>query len=375
MTLLAFLGAAAPSIMVSLVIGAIAMAVVFTLLSIKTIKTTVNRWLAAILTGLAVSLITLGTIAAGQAYTPVDYGTVALVVRFGGLTGDVFGPGLHWRTPFIDKLVIIPTIVQSYETSDQPDVSGADYRDYPVTAQTVDGQQIQIKYTVLFHIPPDRAVDTVQNVGLLQQVVENVVKAHSRNLTRLWAQKYTAENLYSGEGIFRYEEEVQEALEGNVETSGVILKDFLVRKIDFDEEYIRAIEQQQIAQEAIETAKYQADAAEHEKQRQIRLSEAEAERTKLLAQAEAERQRLLADAEAYSIQKRGEALEEFPKVVQWEFVRNLQNVQWGIMPGDGITPLLPMPSFAEMDSEDEDNILPTPEITPQPTPQPSDEDE
>jgi hypothetical protein len=45
------------------------------------------------------------------------------------------------------------------------------------------------------------------------------------------------------------------------------------------------------------------------------------------------------------------------------------------MPGDGITPLLPMPSFAETDAEDEDNMLPTPEITPQPTPQPSDEDE
>jgi len=82
--------------------------------------------------------------------------------------------------------------------------------------------------------------------------------------------------------------------------------------VDFDEEYIRAIEQQQIAQETIETAKYQADAAEYEKERQIRLAEAEAQRIRLLAGADAERQRLLADAEAYGIQVRGEALQEFP---------------------------------------------------------------
>ena len=281
----------------------------------------------------------------GLAYTPVGYGTVTLISRFGGLTGEVFEPGLHWRIPFIDRVVVIPTVVQSYETSDDPGLSGADYRDYPVTAQTTDGQQIDIKYTVLFRIAPGEAVKIVQNVGRPREVVENVVKAHSRNLTRLWAQNYTAENLYSGEGIFSYEEAVREALEQEFKKYGVSLDDFLVRKVDFNNEYIEAIEQQQIAQEAIETAKYQADAAEYEKERQIRLAEAEAERTKLLAGADAERQRLLADAEAYSIEARGEALQKFPEVVQWEFVRNLQSVQWGILPGEGLTPLIPLPSF------------------------------
>ncbi len=301
------------------------------------------------------------------AYTPVAYGNVALIARFGGLTGQVFGPGLHWRAPFIDRAVVIPTVVQSYETSDDPGASNSDYRDYPVTAQTIDGQQISIKYTVLFRIPPTAAVQIVQNVGRPPEVVENVVKAHSRNLARLWAQNHTAEDLYSGEGIFEYEDAVREALEKEFEDYGVFLDDFLVRKVDFDEEYIRAIEQQQIAQEAIETARYQSEAAEYEKASQIRLAEADAERTKLLAQADAERtrllaiaeaeqtklmaaadaerQRLLADSEAYSIQARGEVLQDFPDLVQWEFVRNLESVQWGILPGDGLTPLIPLPSF------------------------------
>jgi regulator of protease activity HflC (stomatin/prohibitin superfamily) len=314
-----------------------------------------KRWVV-IVVAIAVVFI-CGLIAVGLAYAPVKYGTVALIARFGKLTGQILEPGLHWRIPFVDQVVVVPTVVISYETSDNPESSGADYRDYPVTAQTIDGQQINIKYTVLFRIPASQTVNIVQNVGRPQEVVENVVKAHSRNLSRLWAQSHTAEDLYSGEGIFAYEDAVRNALQQEFDRYGVALDDFLVRKIDFGEEYINAIEQQQIAQEAIETARYQSEAAEYEKERQIRLAEAEAERTKLLAAAEAERtkllaaadaerQRLLADAEAYGIEARGKALKQYPELTQWEFIRNLQNVEWGILPDTGITPLLPVPPSA-----------------------------
>ena len=314
-----------------------------------------KRWVVIVI-AIAVVFI-CGLIAVGPAYAPVKYGTVALIARFGKLTGQILEPGLHWRIPFVDQVVVVPTVVISYETSDNPESSGADYRDYPVTAQTIDGQQINIKYTVLFRIPASQTANIVQNVGRPQEVVENVVKAHSRNLSRLWAQSHTAEDLYSGEGIFSYEDAVRNALQQEFDRYGVALDDFLVRKIDFGEEYINAIEQQQIAQEAIETARYQSEAAEYEKERQIRLAEAEAERTKLLAAAEAERtkllagadaerQRLLADAEAYGIEARGKALKQYPELTQWEFIRNLQNVEWGILPDTGITPLIPVPPSA-----------------------------
>ena len=101
-------------------------------------------------------------IVAGLAYTPVERGTVVLIKRFGGLTGQVFEPGLHWRIPFVEQVETVSTVVRSYETSDDPGASSANYQDYPVSAQTVDGQQISIKYTVLFRIPPGKAVDIVQ---------------------------------------------------------------------------------------------------------------------------------------------------------------------------------------------------------------------
>jgi regulator of protease activity HflC (stomatin/prohibitin superfamily) len=343
MTVLAFLAAAAPSIIISLVVGGVVAAVMIGWLSAR--KRHVAGWGPAVGLGLLASLLVFGVIAYGQAYTPIERGTVGLVKRFGGLTGEVLQPGLNWRTPFIDRVVIVPTVKQSYETSESPAESSADYTDVAVAAQTVDGQQIDIKYTVLFVIPPENAVEIVQNIGTVDRVVENVVKASSRRSTRVLAQNYTAEDLYSGEGIIDYEQAVREALIQEFQPNGVQLDSFLIRKIDFDAEYITAIEQQQIAQEAIETARYQSEAAEYEKERQIRLAEAEAERTKLLAEADAERQRLLADSEAYSIEARGAALEKYPRLVQWEFVRNLEGVTWGILPGEGVTPLVPLPSF------------------------------
>jgi prohibitin 2 len=340
---------------------------------------------------IVVLVLLFGLMAVGQAYTPVEPGTVVLIKRFGGLTGDVYTEGLHWRMPFVDRMVVIPTAIRTYETSDEPTGSTADYRDIPVTAQTIDGQQTTIKYTVVFFIPPEKAVSILRTVGGMDAIVSNVVKTNSRNLVRMWAQKYTAEDLYSGEGIFEYEYAVRDALVRAFEGYGVTLDRFLVRKIDFDDDYIKAIEQQQIAQEAIETAQYTSEAAEYEKERQIRLAEAEAKRTtlqaaadaertklqaaadaerqrlladseaysiKARAEADAERQRLLAEAEAYSIEKRGEALKQFPDLVQWEFVRNLQNVQWGILPGEGVTPLMPLPAFEE---QPEEGVTITPE--------------
>lgn len=343
MEVIAFIGAASGAIFASLVVGFFAGVLVFAM--------TRRGQRGGVIPGLVamglIALLVFGGLALVNAYTQVPYGTVGLVVRFGGLTGQVFQPGLNWRTPFVDQVLLVPTVVKSYETSDNPESSGADFRDFPVTAQTVDGQQIQIKYTVLFRIPADKAVEITQNVGAPDAVVENVVKAYSRNLARLIAQNYTAEKLYSGEGIFDYENRVRTELEAQMSRYNVILGDFLVRKIDFSDEYVTAIEQKQIAQEAIETAKYNAQAAEYEKQRQIRLAEAEAEKIKLNAQAEAERQRLLADSEAYSIQKRGEALQAYPNLVQWQFVTQLTDVRWGILPADGITPLLPLSELTQ----------------------------
>jgi regulator of protease activity HflC (stomatin/prohibitin superfamily) len=91
------------------------------------------------------------------------------------------------------------------------------------------------------------------------------------------------------------------------------------------------------AQSAIEEAKGQAEAT-------IENARGEAEKIKLLAVGNAERIKLLAEAEAESIKLKGEILEQYPQVIELEFVEALKdpdsNVSWGIMPQDGFLPFL-----------------------------------
>lgn len=280
------------------------------------------------------------------AYTPVQYGTVKAVKRFGGLTGQVLQPGFNLRFPFVDSLVTLKTQRVSYEASDNPDSSKADYTDYPVEAQTVDGQQISVKYTVLFRVPqdPSSVINIIQNIGDMKAIVENVIKANSRSLVRVIAQEgFTAEQLY-GEDVLKYQAEVYNSLTEKFANLGygVVLEDFLVRKIEFDADYIAAIENQQIEQEKIETASYQAQAAEFERNRQITLAEAEKQRNILLAEADAQRTVLEAQADAEAIKLKGEALKNNPQVLQFEFVQNLTDVKWGFLPSDSVTPFLPI---------------------------------
>jgi regulator of protease activity HflC (stomatin/prohibitin superfamily) len=325
------------------------------------------------------------TIVGLSAFTPVKYGSVKVVKRFGRLTA-VYQPGLHWKVPLIDGTETMVTAIRSYETSDNPKESQADYTDYPVSAQTIDGQQVSVKYTVKFSIPADGAVQVLETLGPMNAVVENLIKANSRNASRTHAQYYTAEDLYGGSGIAEYQAEVEGVLNEVFTSNGVHLDSFLVRKIDFDPDYVLTIEQQQIAQEQIETAKYQSEAAEYEKQKLIRQAEAEAERNKLNAEAEAFRnvelakadaqkvelnaqaqanaKRLAADADAYAIvveakanaeeQRligeaqgdaiafRGQALALYPEVIQMEFAENFAEIDWGVLPADSILSYLPL---------------------------------
>jgi len=343
---LAFLGAAGPALAISFFLSLLAGVGLYSM---------TRSGIAGLLAFVVAFMVVFGAGYAISAYNPVDVRTVEVITRWGRLTGEVFEPGLHWKAAFIERTVVIPTAIRSYETGDAPNESRADFTDIPVTAQTIDGQQIVIKYTVIFRIDAENVVSVVDNIGDINEVVENIVKAQSRSQSRVLAQNYTADALYSGDGIVGYRDTVYQALEDGFAPYGITMVDFLIRKIDFAQEYIDAIEAQQIAEENIETQLYNAMAAENERdrlntlaeadaRRAVLLAQSEAERTRLTAQANADQQRLMADAEAYSIETRGGALRAYPEMLQLEFILTLDHVNWGIMPDTGITPLLQLPT-------------------------------
>ncbi|MGC9396237.1 MAG: SPFH domain-containing protein [Anaerolineae bacterium] len=292
-----------------------------------------------------------------SSFTQIDFGTVGMVTRFGRITGRIMDPGLNWKAPFVDRVIIYRTQEIVYITEEQ---AGEDsfqegtYLDYPTDTTTADGQQITVKYSVRFRIDATKITRIANEIGDEEALVDKVVKFHTRILARNIPKEYEALDLYTGK-IQAVQTEFEEQLRPLLAEKGVILEAFGLRQIEFQEDYVQAIEQKQIEAENVQTeqnraeqAKWRAqsaiEAAKGEAQATIENARGDAEEIKLLAEGNAERIKLIAEAEAEAIRLKGEILARYPEIIQLEFVNSLKdpdsNVSWGIMPQEGIMPFL-----------------------------------
>jgi regulator of protease activity HflC (stomatin/prohibitin superfamily) len=276
-----------------------------------------NAWLRA-KKGLAVTalLLVVAVALVVQALVTVQAGTVGVVKRLGAVRQEL-KPGLHVIVPFIDKVVIFPTLKKNYEASDTPQSSEADYPDIIVAALTSDGQQIRVGITARFMIAPGKAAWILQNLGSEREYVEKVVKTEIRGSGRRVPTRFAAYELYTKKSY-----EAQQALFDEIapkfEANGLILDEIVIRNITFTPEYAKTLEEKQIALENITTEKNKLEQEKIRKEQKI----------------------VEAEGDAKSIEIRQAALTKNPTIIQWEFVQKLApNIQWGIMP-DKVIPVI-----------------------------------
>ena len=272
----------------------------------------------------------------------VDQGEVCAVTTWGKITHTV-SPGFTWRWPLVQFYRCYSTRAVIYETSDNVEESQADYKDYVVEANTTDGQQIGVKYSISVHIKEGDATYVYTNVGKdMSEVIERVVKFYSRSVVRLTMQEYQADQLYTGD-VFEVQSGIEQKLSELFTENHVVLNAFVLRKIDFDADYVQTIEAQQIAKEKIETAQYDAQAAVFSAQQTIELATGTAGAKGEQAKGDAQAAIINAEAEAKAIALRGQALEQFPQVLQLNFIEMLKFANFMFFPSDTITPFFPLP--------------------------------
>jgi regulator of protease activity HflC (stomatin/prohibitin superfamily) len=281
-----------------------------------------------------------------SSYTQIDYGTVGMVTRFGRITQEIMQPGLNWKLPFVDKVIIYHTQEIVYQTEEDPalhDTPAGVYLDVATDTSTADGQQISVKYSVRFRIDPTKVTTIAEQIGNEEQVVEKVVKFHSRILARNIPKEYAALDLYTG-NIVGVQDKFAEELTPLLAGKGVIVEAFGLRKIDFQEEYVQAIEQKQIEAENVITEQNRAEQSKWRAQSAIETAKGEAAATVENARGEAQKITLLAGAEAEAIEVKGKMLQQYPEIIQLEFVTSLSDpdstVSWGIIPEDSVLPFL-----------------------------------
>lgn len=244
-----------------------------------------------------------------QSLTIVQAGTVGVVKRLGAVRREL-SPGMHFIFPLLDKVVVYPTVKKTYEASEIPAQSKADFPDLIITALTSDGQQIKVGITARFMIQPGKAAWILQNLGTEEEYVEKVVKTEIRGSGRRVPTKFAAYDLYTKRSY-----EAQQALFDEItpkfEKNGLILDELVLRNITFTAEYAKTLEEKQIALENITTEKNKLEQEKIRKEQKI----------------------VSAEGDAKSIEIRQAALSKNPTIIQWEFVQRLApNIQWGILP-------------------------------------------
>jgi regulator of protease activity HflC (stomatin/prohibitin superfamily) len=121
----------------------------------------------------------------------------------------------------------------------------------------------------------------------------------------------------------------------------------VLRKPTFAPEYVASIEQQQIAQQSIQTEAYKASAAVNTALATVAVAKGAADAAIEAARGKAEAIRQLAAADAYAIELQGLALVKYPDMLQWHFLDQLSTANWMLLPNNGPMPLLQLPSTAK----------------------------
>jgi regulator of protease activity HflC (stomatin/prohibitin superfamily) len=213
----------------------------------------------------------------------IDAGEVGVVTRFGKVTGRTLEPGAHIVMPWVDGVMKYNTKKVIYETTtaEKQEGSDADYKDFPVDTNTEDGQQVDIFYTVRFSIDPTQAGWIAQNIGSQEGLVEKIVKTESRIWARNIPRRFSANDLYTGDGSQEVQEGIFESLLETFNSNGLVLDSVGIREIKFTQQYITAIEAKQIEAVKVETAENIAKQAEFEKAARITQAEGQAREQEL----------------------------------------------------------------------------------------------
>lgn len=362
---------------ITLVISAIAglsWILVIAMLVFVVLRASRQQPIKGMTTGLIVALVfalLINTISAGLVFIePQERGVVISALQE-GIRPEALQPGLNWVVPYFENVVTYPISRQTYTMSIAP-AEGEIQGDDSVAARTSDGQVVLIDASIIFAIDPTQMIDV--HIKWQNQYVNNLVRPTSRGVIRDAVSQFGVEEVYS---VKRAElsEELNQAMADRLEKGGLLLVDFVLRNIQFSDEYAVSVEQKQIAEQKAQEAAFVVDqrrqeaeqarqTAEGQADAAVIASEGKAKAIVIQAEADAEARLIQAQAEAEALGLLAAAIEENPDILVLEYIQKLApGIQVMLVPSDNPF-LLPLPSLEGAGT----TVVPSPAVVPEPAP-------
>ena len=202
-----------------------------------------------------------------SSFTVVSAGHTGVVLTFGAVKDTVLDEGLHFKIPFIQRVVQVNNRTQKIETEG--------------SASSKDLQIVSYVVAVNYHVNDDSSASLYQNVGVDYGTVI-VVPAIQESIKAVSAQ-YTAEELITKRQAVG--DQIKEALSEKINQYGLTVEIFNIVNFDFSEEFNAAVEAKQTAQQNALKAEQDLARIEVEAKQKITQAEAEAESIRLIQEA------------------------------------------------------------------------------------------
>ncbi len=167
----------------------------------------------------------------GGFFVDVPPGQVAAVYdRFRGVLRNTWGPGLHFKLPFIQKAKLFNTQTLEYTVRDgfNAEANKEILGDDPISAVTLDGISIVIYGTLLVRINRESVVGLWENIG--EGFVSKIVRPVSRSRIRTAASEFTFQQLHTSER-HAAESRIKALLELEFQPKGLNIEGVLLSEI------------------------------------------------------------------------------------------------------------------------------------------------
>ena len=222
----------------------------------KNIFLTKKTWIMACLTFIGILMIS-------SCFCIVESGEVGIRIHLGKVSNHTTSEGINVKMPMIETIEKMNIRVQKIAVT--------------TDSSSKDLQDVNMSLVVNYHIDKEQAVKLYKTVGkgyeqvILTPAIEEGIKAVTS--------QYTAEDLI----IRRSEvsEKCREELEKKVSKYGLVVNDFNITNFAFSEEFSKAIEEKQVAEQKVLTAKQELEKERIEAEKKIVKAEAEKQANEL----------------------------------------------------------------------------------------------
>lgn len=204
-------------------------------------------------------------------FTIVRAGHTGVAVTLGKVQEGVLQEGIHFKAPFVQKIVKIDNRIQKLEVNTE--------------AFSKDLQSVKTVLAINYRVDTAKSNSIYKNIGADYETVL-VVPAVNEVLKAITA-RYTAEESVTNRNLIS--DGLVVGLNEKLNEIGLYVTDVNIIDFDFSDAFINAIEEKQVAQQKLLKA-------ETEKQTAITNAKAEAESMKIRAEAEAEANRKISQS-------------------------------------------------------------------------------